>query len=84
MADIFISYSRKDTAFVRILDAALIRSKYDTWVDWQNIPLTADWWQEIESGIEAAHTFIFILSPDSVASKVCRKEIEHAVKNNKR
>ncbi|MBT9312410.1 toll/interleukin-1 receptor domain-containing protein [Leptothoe kymatousa] len=84
MADLFISYSRKDTEFVRTLDAALIRSKYDTWVDWQNIPPTADWWEEIESGIEAAHSFIFILSPDSVASKVCRKEVDHAVKSNKR
>ena len=84
MADLFISYSRKDTEFVRILDAALIQSKYDTWVDWQNIPLTADWWEEIEAGIEAAHACIFVLSPDSVASEVCRREIDHAVKNNKR
>lgn len=84
MADLFISYSRKDTEFVRILDAALVRSKYDTWVDWQNIPPTADWWEEIQSGIESAHTFIFILSPHSVGSKVCRQEIDHAVKHNKR
>ena len=84
MADVFISYSRKDTEFVQFLHDALTESQYETWVDWQDIPLTAAWWQEIETGIESAHTIIFVLSPDSVTSKVCGQEIDHAVKHNKR
>ncbi|HEY9623042.1 MAG TPA: CHAT domain-containing protein [Crinalium sp.] len=84
MADIFISYSRKDKEFVRVLHDALSQSKYDTWVDWQDIPLTADWWQEIERGIEGANAFLCVISPDSVASSVCRDEVDHAVKHNKR
>lgn len=84
MTDVFISYSRKDKAFVQVLNQALENSKYDAWVDWENIPLTADWWEEIKAGIEAADTFIFVISPDSVASKVCGQEIDHAVENNKR
>jgi hypothetical protein len=43
-----------------------------------------DWWREIEKGIEEADTFIFLISPDSVISKVCKQEIEAAVKNGKR
>ena len=44
----------------------------------------ADWLAEIYSGIEAADSFLFIISPDSVASKICTLEIEHTVKHNKR
>jgi hypothetical protein len=84
MADVFISYSRKDKDFVSILYDAFERSQKKTWVDWKNIPLTSDWWAEIEKGIEAADTFVFVISPDSIASKVCADEILHAVRNNKR
>ena len=84
MTDVFISYSRKDTDFVQVLHQALKESHYNAWVDWEDIPLTSDWWAEIEAGIEAANTFIFVISPDSAVSKVCRQEIDHAVANHKR
>lgn len=84
MADIFISYSRKDTDFMKSLHAALTQQDQDTWVDWEDIPITADWWREIEAGIDASNTFVFVLSPDSVGSKICYQEVEHAVKQNKR
>lgn len=84
MTDVFISYSRKDKDFVQVLHQALTQSRYEAWVDWQDIPLTADWWAEIEAGIEAADTFIFVMTPDSLASKVCEQEINHAVSHNKR
>lgn len=84
MAEVFISYSRKDTDFVRRLHAALAGHNRDTWVDWEDIPLTADWWREVQGGIEAANAFVFVISPDSVRSDICYREIEHAVANNKR
>lgn len=84
MTDVFISYSRRDKEFVFILQNALKAQNRETWVDWKDIPLSADWWAEIEAGIEATNTFVFVISPDSVVSKVCNQEIEHAVKNNKR
>jgi WD40 repeat protein len=82
--DVFISYSRKDKAFVRAIHRALKLCKRDTWVDWQSIPLTADWWQEICKGIQNAHTFVFIVSPSSLASIVCHLEIAQARSLNKR
>jgi len=75
MADVFISYSRKDKAFVQVLHQALAESKYDAWIDWQDISPTADWWAEIEGGIEAADAFLFVISPDSVTSKVCNQMV---------
>ncbi len=84
MSDVFISYSRRDTEFVKVLKQALEQSAYETWIDWADIPKSADWWREIEGGIEAADAFIFVISPDSVNSKVCRDEVDHAVRHNKR
>ncbi len=84
MTDVFISYSRKDKPFVQRLHTSLSQVKRDIWVDWEDIPPTADWWKEIQNGIEAADTFVFIISPDSVRSEVCRDEIQHALDHNKR
>jgi TIR domain len=42
VAHIFISYSRKDKDFVRHLNDALIAQKREAWIDWKDIPLTAD------------------------------------------
>ena len=81
MSDVFISYSCLDIDFVRYQLTARDR---EPWADWQDIPPTADWLAEIYSGIESANTFLFVISPDSVASEICTLEIEHAVKHNKR
>ena len=82
--DVFISYSRKDKAFVETLDAALRQAKRDPWIDWDDIRKGEDWWQSIRRGIEAAETFLFVVSPDSVASSVCWDEIEYASQCHKR
>jgi WD40 repeat protein len=83
-AGIFISYSRRDQAFVRRLDKALADRGRDPWVDWEDIPPTARWREEVKSAIVHAQSFVLVLSPDSVASRVCTQEIAHAVRHNKR
>ena len=80
MTDVFISYSRKDKAFVQQLHNTLITQEREVWVDWADIPLTSDWWAEIKAGIESAHNFIFVISPDSITSEVCDQELNHAQK----
>ena len=84
MADVFISYSRKDQPFVKRLDEALRQRKREAWVDWEGIRPTEEFMRAIYAAIEGADTFLFILSPDSVSSAVCGKEIAHAVAQNKR
>jgi len=84
MTDVFISYSRKDTEFVRKLHDSLEESGRDVWIDWENIPLTADWLEEIKEGIESSDNFIYVISPDSVHSDVCAVELGHALENRKR
>ena len=37
MTDVFISYSRKDIAFARLLHEALLEKELEPWIDWQDI-----------------------------------------------
>ena len=84
MSDVFISYSRRDSEFMAKVHTHLKADGHDVWVDWEDIPPTADWWAEIRAAIEEAHVFAFIISPNSVRSDICRNEIQHAIDNNKR
>ena len=78
MADLFISYSRRDRAFVERLHKALEARDKDVWVDWTDIPPTADWFAQITDGIREANAFVFVISPDSLGSDVCARELEYA------
>lgn len=84
MADVFISYSRKDADFVRRLGEALVAAEREAWLDWKDIPLTVEWQQEIDVNIDACDSFLFIISPDSIASANCTREFERAVAMHKR
>src|SRR5574339_563060 len=84
MSDIFISYSRRDINLADRIVNSLAEYDLDTWVDWKNIPKGEEWEDEIYRGIEAADAFLFLVSPDSTASEICRREIDHAVKNKKK
>ena len=84
MPHIFISYARKDIDFAGKIVQALAEKDLDTWIDWKSIPKGEYWEQEIYRGIEEADAFLFLMSPDSVRSQMCSKEIGHAVENSKR
>jgi len=81
---VFISYSRKDIEFVRKLNDSLDSSEIEAWVDWEGIPPSSDWMDEIARAIEGADAFLFVISPDSLASEVCGQELELCIKNNKK
>ena len=84
MAQVFISYSRKDKEFVQKLVDALVAAKREVWLDDRNIEPTAEWLREVFNNIERADNFVFVISPDSVISVNCNREIEHAVANHKK
>ncbi len=84
MADVFISYSRRDIAFARLIREALQENQVDTWIDWDRIPIGEPWWREITEAIEGANVFMLIISRSSLGSQVCRKEIDLALQNHKR
>jgi len=81
---IFISYSRKNKLFVRKLNSAIDENGIEAWVDWEGIPLSSDWMAEITAAIEASDACVFVISPDSLKSKVCMDELELCIKYNKK
>jgi WD40 repeat protein/predicted TPR repeat methyltransferase len=84
MPEVFISYSRKDKDFVANLNQALAEQQRDTWLDTKDIPPTAEWLKEIFSAIEAADTFVFVMSPDGILSPICQQELMHALEHHKK
>jgi WD40 repeat protein len=83
-SSVFISYSRKDKEFVGRLNDSLDSNGVGAWVDWEGIPLSSDWMDEITRAIEGSDAFLFVISPDSLASKVCKEELELGLKYNKK
>lgn len=81
---VFISYSRKNKRFARRLNDALDSAGLAAWVDWEGIAVASQWRDEISEAIQASDAFIFIISPDSIASKVCNEELELGIKNKKK
>lgn len=82
--DIFISYSSKNWDFVWVLCKELREKNLQIWIDWENISTSAEWMQKVIDGIVAAHTFIFVISPDSVMSEHCCWELDQAKNYNRR
>ncbi|MUG95497.1 TIR domain-containing protein [Scytonema sp. UIC 10036] len=83
--DAFISYGRADSKeFATKLQARLNEQGFRVWFDFNDIPLGVDFQNQIDDGIEKACHFLFLISPHSVNSLYCRKEIELAIKLNKR
>ncbi len=82
--DAFISYSRRNLDFARQLYEGLQQNGLEIWFDQNDIPLAADFQNQIDEGINKAHNFIFIISPASIQSSYCAKEISRAIACGKR
>jgi WD40 repeat protein len=87
VTEIFISYSRRDKSFVEKFLKALNDNGYPAdqiWVDWEDIPASSKWEDEIRKGVEASNSIIFIISPEWARSNECTKELQIAAQYNKR
>ena len=84
MSDVFISYSRKDLEFVTKLHDSLVGRQRTVWVDLHDIPPTVEWRLKIREGLEGARAFVFVISPASIISIECQKELAQAVGSHKR
>ncbi len=82
--DVFVSYSRRDGTFARDLQASLAAGGQEVWIDWEDIPASSVWRADIAAGIEASDNVVFVVSPDSLASENCARELEHAKASGKR
>jgi WD40 repeat protein len=81
---VFISYASEDERFVRRLHASLEQRGRDVWVAWDDIPVASPFWTDIEAAIDEADAVVFVISPDSVLSEHCRRELAYAGAGGKR
>jgi WD40 repeat protein len=81
----FVSYAREDMRFVKALIKALSDAGQDIAWDKEGraIRPAAPFWPELEAAIRRSGKFIFIISPSSVASRMCRRELDFARSLNK-
>ena len=84
MSSVYVSYSRKDGDTVAAIVNALRDAGQDVWVDEDGILPSTQWMEEIKTAIANADSVVFVVSPDSVASEVCRTELQYAVDLPKR
>src|SRR5688572_20764803 len=78
---LFISYARVDRRFCTQL-VELLTEAHDVWYD-ERLYVGEKWWDAICRQINNCESFIYLISPDSLASEYCQKEFRLAVKLRK-
>ncbi len=84
MADVFVSYSRRDAEFVRRLTDSVTEHGKEVWVDTDGIADGEVFPEAIKRAIEQSDSFLFVITPASVASSYCENEVEYARELQKR
>ena len=82
--NVFISYSREDLAFADQLDATLRIGGFASTLDRHGIAGGEDWQSKLGTLIRDADTVVFVLTPASARSDICRWEVEEAERLAKR
>jgi WD40 repeat protein len=83
MKRVFISYSRRNKTFAERLARDLDDAGLVVWIDFRQISGGELWQNEIYRGIERSEFLIFCMSPASVESVWCNKEITAAREQDK-
>lgn len=77
MLRIFVCYARVNKSYcaelVQYLDG------HDVWFD-DRLYAGGNWWHQILQRLDWCQVFIFVISPDSIKSQYCLKELEVAIK----
>src|SRR3954452_13153082 len=84
MAHVFISYSRRDSQFVGGLAEGLRTRGKDVWIDIEGIRDAEVFPLALQHAIEESDGFVFVISPASVSSEYCMREVGNAVDAGKR
>src|SRR3954470_24564410 len=84
MADVFISYSRRDSHFVGALADGLRGHGKDVWLDIKGIRDAEVFPEALRNAIGSSDGFVFVISEASVKSQYCMREVGDAVDAGKR
>lgn len=83
---VFLSYSRRDAAFVGRLADDLARHGIEPWLDTDDLPTDDDdrWRRSVVCGIRESAALVLVLSPDSVRSPAVERELTIAAEMGRR
>lgn len=84
MADVFLSYSRRDAEFVHPLARDLEARGKEVWLDAEGTRDGERFPEALRRAIESSDGFVFVISPESVRSPFCEQAVAHAAELNKR
>ena len=76
MAQVFTSYSRRDTEVVDTIVSKMSEAGISVWIDREAIKAGNQWRVQIVQAIDTCQAFVLMLSPNSAASDNVRKEID--------
>lgn len=82
--NVFISYSRDDLDFADQLNAILQLAGFEVFLDRADIKAGESWESRLGELIQSADTVVFVLSPSSATSDICRWELKEAERLGKR
>ncbi|TAE60781.1 MAG: TIR domain-containing protein [Nostocales cyanobacterium] len=84
MTQVFLSYSEKEREVMEKIAKILMRESFTVWTNKTDIQSGADFVESIDRGIEEADNLVFLMSPASLESEYCQKEITYALSLKKR
>ena len=84
MTQVFISYADADRATMEKIRNSLRRESITVWTNKTDIQTGEAFDEAIKRGIEQADNMVYLLSPDSVNSNYCQRELDLAVSLHKR
>lgn len=77
--NVFISYSHTDKKWADALRSGLTEEGFEVTVPGDDIEAGENWHLEIGKALDRANAMVVLLSPESVASRYIRAEIEYAL-----
>jgi hypothetical protein len=83
MADVFISYARKDSQVVNRLADALMAAGIEIWIDSRHLPKGREFFLEIEKALDEAICVVVCWTTNALRSRVIYDEVNQAAEDGK-
>lgn len=80
---VFLSYARKNSTQIDMIEDILLEVGYQPWVDRKKLTGGQDWSQEIQTALDSSDFYLLLLTPEALQSRVVRYEYLHALTQKK-
>ena len=80
---VFISYSRKDTAYAHKLQKVLQDKGFEAWIIGDGIDYGSQWPKVVQSQLDACDVFIVVMTPNAYESTWVQRELIYAESKKK-